>query len=68
MPKKKLTEKMLKEIVNNLPKPLIDYWIENSSKPIEVLLSYALGFHDGVEYVLKTVQPHIERMDEILNH
>ena len=47
MQKKELTEKMWKEIVNDFPKPVIYYWIANSSKPIEVLLTYAIGFHDG---------------------
>jgi hypothetical protein len=60
MPKKKLTEKMLKEIVNNFPKPLIDYWIANSSKPIDVLQSYTIGFHDGMVYVIKTLEPHMK--------
>jgi len=51
---------MLKEIVNNFPKPLIDYWIANSSKPIDVLQSYTIGFHDGMVYVIKTLEPHMK--------
>lgn len=55
-------------LVNNFPEPLIDYWIENSAKPIDILQSYTIGFRDGMEYVIKTLEPHLKRMDEILNH
>ena len=60
MQKKELTEKMWKEIINDFPKPVIYNWIENSSKLIEVLLAYAIGFHDGVDYVLKIARPTLK--------
>jgi hypothetical protein len=41
---KKLIDKELKEIVDNMPKSLLDYWIENSTKPIDNLQIYTKGF------------------------
>lgn len=68
MQKKKFTKKMLIEIVNNMPKPLLDYWIENSTKPIDNLEIYTKGFCEGMTFVIETiVKPHIERMDKISN-
>ena len=68
MQKKKLTEKMLIEIVDNMPKPLADYLIEKSTKPIDNLKIYTKGFCEGMTFVIETiVKPHIERMDKISN-
>ena len=43
---------MLIEIVNNMPKPLVDYWIENSNKPIDNLQIYTKGFCEGMNFVI----------------
>jgi hypothetical protein len=68
MPKKKLTDKMLKELITKLPEPVIDYWIKNYDKPFEFIQCHAIGFQEGVKYVLKAYEPHTERMGKILNH
>jgi len=68
MQKKKLTEKMLIEIVDNMPKTLADYLIENSTAPIDKLKIYTKGFCEGMTFVIETIaKPHIERTDKISN-
>jgi hypothetical protein len=68
MPKKKLTDKMLKEIVYNMPKPLLDYLTENSTKPIENLQLYAKGFQAGMDFIAETiVKPYIDKVEKILH-
>jgi hypothetical protein len=65
---KKFTDKELKIIVDNMPKPLLDYLTENSTKPIENLQLYAKGFQAGMAFVAETiVKPYIERVDKILH-
>ena len=65
---KKLSGKELKELVDNMPKPLLDYLTENSTKPIENLQSYAKGFLAGMDFIAKTiVKPHIDKVDKILH-
>lgn len=65
---KKFTDKELKQIVDNMPKPLLDYLTENSTKPIENLQSYAKGFQAGMDFVAETiVKPYIEKVDKILH-
>lgn len=61
-----LTEKEFKEIVENLPKPLLDYLKKNLDKPNGELSSYMIGFLQGIKYTLAMIEPHIRRMDEIL--
>lgn len=69
MSKKKLTDEMLKEIVDNMPKHLVDYWIENSTKPICNLQIYTKGFCAGMSFVFETiVKPYIDKVEKILNH
>jgi hypothetical protein len=42
MSKKKLTDKELKEIINNFPEPVFDYWMKNSgTEPVETLQAYS---------------------------
>jgi hypothetical protein len=65
---KNLIEEMSIEIdaKNVFRKPILDYWIQNSTEPIDTLLTYGKGFCDGVNFVLETiVRPHLERMDKI---
>ena len=65
---KKLSVKELKELVDNMPKPLLDYLTENSTKPIENLQSYAKGFQAGMDFIAETiVKPHIEKVDKIFH-
>jgi hypothetical protein len=65
---KKLTDKEVNELVNNIPKPLVDYWIENSAKPIDSLHVYTKGYFEGVNFVFETIlKPHIERVEKILH-
>jgi hypothetical protein len=68
VPKKELTDEMLKEMINNLPPPLKEYLIENCDKPFDSLQSYSKGFRDGANYVSETlVKPYLERVDKILS-
>jgi len=65
---KKLTDKELKEMVDNMPKPLLNYMIENSAKPIENLHLYAKGFQAGMDFVIETiVKPYIDKVEKILH-
>jgi hypothetical protein len=67
---KNLIEKMSIEIdaKNVFRKPILDYWNQNSTEPIDSLLSYGKGFCDGVNFVFETlVRPHIESVDKILH-
>jgi hypothetical protein len=64
MQKKKLTDKELKEIINNFPEPVFDYWMKNSGNlPIETLQAYTTGFHDGMGYVIKNIRPNTKRIE-----
>lgn len=66
MTQKTLTEKEFKEIVENLPKPLLDYLKKNLDKSNDELSSYD-RYLQGIKYTLEMIEPHIKRMDEILN-
>jgi hypothetical protein len=67
MTQKTLTEKEFKEIVENIPKPLLDYLKNNLDKSNGELSSYTIGYLKGIKYALEMIEPHIKRMDEILN-
>jgi len=47
MTQKTLTEKEFKEIVENLPKPLLDYLKKNLDKSNDELSSYMIGISKG---------------------
>ena len=67
MTKKALTEKEFNEIENKLPKPLLECLDKNLDKPNTELISYMMGYFQGIKYVIEFIGPIIKRMDEILN-
>jgi hypothetical protein len=58
--------KEFKEIVENLPKPLLEYLEKNLDKPNNELASYMIGYLQGIKYVVEMIEPHLKRMDETL--
>ena len=67
MTKKALTEKRFNEIERNLPKPLLEYLEKNLDKTNEELISYIMGYLQGMKFIIDGIEPHIKRMDEILS-
>ncbi len=67
MTKKALTEKEFNELENMLPKPLLDYIVRNLDKPHAELISYMMGYFQGMKYVIELIEPTLKRMDEIVS-
>jgi len=67
MTKEALTEKEFTELVNILPKPLLEHLNRNLDKTNAELTSYMIGYFQGMKYIIELIQPHIKRMDEILS-
>ncbi len=67
MIKKTLTQEEFNEFEKNLPKPLLEYIEKNLDKPNAELASYMMGYFQGIKFIISELEPHIKRMDEILN-
>jgi hypothetical protein len=69
MPEKKSIDETMREYVNKLPEPVINYWIANRTKPVESLLCYSEGFFDGRQFIIETLlKPYIEKVDKFIQY
>ena len=65
--KTKLTEKEFEEILESLPKPLLEYIDKNLDKPNNEIVSYMMGYLQGIKYVVEMIEPHIKEMGDTLH-
>lgn len=69
MSEKKSVEEAVREYIDKLPEPIMDYWIKNRTKPIDSLLCYAEGFFDGRQFIIETMlKPYLEKVDEFIHY